>query len=97
MLVVFVWCGVVWCTEVAALLRLGELNRHTASTKMNDQSSRSHAIFTITCTQTRSVGAAGPDGSGKGSGSGGGTGLVNTVVSKVNLVDLAGSEVRAPL
>lgn len=68
--------------ECTALLRLGELNRHTASTKMNDSSSRSHAIFSLTCTQTRSVrgGAAG--------------GVVNTVVSKINLVDLAGSEVN---
>ncbi|KAK8189309.1 P-loop containing nucleoside triphosphate hydrolase protein [Phyllosticta capitalensis] len=33
--------------DVARLMRTGDLNRTTASTKMNDTSSRSHAVFTI--------------------------------------------------
>ncbi|XP_059148242.1 kinesin-like protein KIF16B [Physella acuta] len=35
------------------LMKRGNLNRTTASTNMNDVSSRSHAIFTITFTQAR--------------------------------------------
>lgn len=34
-------------------LKLGALSRTTASTQMNVQSSRSHAIFTIHLCQTR--------------------------------------------
>ena len=33
--------------ECLELLRLGELNRHYAETKMNHQSSRSHTIFRL--------------------------------------------------
>ena len=38
-------------TGVACLLTAGNSLRATASTKMNDSSSRSHAIFTLTMTQ----------------------------------------------
>lgn len=55
---------------------MGSRHRATASTDMNATSSRSHAIFTITVTQT----TADADGT------------EHTKVSKVNLVDLAGSE-----
>lgn len=36
---------------IAALLQAGNSQRATASTKMNDTSSRSHAIFTLVMTQ----------------------------------------------
>lgn len=39
--------------ETLKCLRLGALGRTTASTNMNDQSSRSHAIFTMHIEQTR--------------------------------------------
>lgn len=38
-------------TSIAALLETGNTQRATASTKMNDKSSRSHAIFTLVLTQ----------------------------------------------
>lgn len=34
-------------SDVERLMRLGDVNRTTAATKMNDTSSRSHAVFTI--------------------------------------------------
>jgi len=37
--------------DIDELLQLGNANRTTAATHMNDHSSRSHAIFTITFTQ----------------------------------------------
>ncbi|KAK5640171.1 hypothetical protein RI129_010982 [Pyrocoelia pectoralis] len=36
-------------SEAAQLLAMGSLNRHTGETKQNRYSSRSHAIFTLTC------------------------------------------------
>lgn len=41
--------------EMAACLEQGSLSRATGSTNMNNQSSRSHAIFTITLEQMRKV------------------------------------------
>nr|XP_010906553.1 kinesin-like protein KIN-4A isoform X1 [Elaeis guineensis] len=41
--------------EMAACLEQGSLNRATGSTNMNNQSSRSHAIFTITLEQMRKL------------------------------------------
>ena len=41
--------------SIATLLEAGNLHRATASTKMNDTSSRSHAIFTLVVTQVRHV------------------------------------------
>ena len=38
-------------TGIAALLSAGNSLRATASTRMNESSSRSHAIFTLTTTQ----------------------------------------------
>lgn len=52
----------------------GNTHRTTASTKMNDVSSRSHAIFTITFVQA---------GLSEGN-------MPSETVSKVHLVDLAG-------
>lgn len=37
--------------DVEELMEAGNINRTTASTSMNDVSSRSHAIFTINFTQ----------------------------------------------
>lgn len=41
--------------EMAACLEQGSLSRATGSTNMNNQSSRSHAIFTITLEQMRKI------------------------------------------
>ncbi|CAM9700565.1 unnamed protein product, partial [Hapterophycus canaliculatus] len=61
------------------VLSQGVLNRTTASTLMNTVSSRSHAVFTITLTQTLKD-EADPEGDPQ------------TVTSKLTFVDLAGSE-----
>ncbi|KAF1982423.1 kinesin-domain-containing protein [Aulographum hederae CBS 113979] len=37
--------------DIERLMQIGDLNRTTASTKMNDTSSRSHAVFTLTLKQ----------------------------------------------
>lgn len=66
--------------QVLRWLRKGNAERHTAATKMNDRSSRSHAILVLHIAQMR----LGDDG-GEG-------GSVSRVTSKLNLVDLAGSE-----
>jgi kinesin family protein 5 len=39
-------------TEVYEIMKVGNANRSTASTAMNDQSSRSHSIFIMTVNQT---------------------------------------------
>ncbi|KAH1065580.1 hypothetical protein J1N35_030567 [Gossypium stocksii] len=72
--------------EMAACLEQGSLSRATGSTNMNNQSSRSHAIFTITLEQMRKLNPVSGDGS------------PNDIMSeeylcaKLHLVDLAGSE-----
>ncbi|KAK6278272.1 hypothetical protein POUND7_018595 [Theobroma cacao] len=73
--------------EMSACLEQGSLSRATGSTNMNNQSSRSHAIFTITLEQMHKLN---PVVSGDGS--------HNDIMSeeylcaKLHLVDLAGSE-----
>ena len=42
-------------SEIEELMERGNTNRTTASTNMNDTSSRSHAIFTIVFTQVKIV------------------------------------------
>lgn len=69
------------------LLQKGALNRTTASTNMNTQSSRSHAVFTLIIKQTRSVKNSNDDESVKEV-----SVDVQTVSSKFHFVDLAGSE-----
>lgn len=64
------------------LLKLGNKVRSTASTLMNDLSSRSHAVITLTLHQTRYEDEVG-DGIGNAS---------EQMTSNIKLVDLAGSE-----
>ncbi|EAN84692.1 putative kinesin-like protein [Trypanosoma cruzi] len=67
--------------EVLGLIEAGNRVRHTAATKMNDRSSRSHAIFMLLLREERSMQTA--------------TGQTITTAgknSRMNLVDLAGSE-----
>eukprot|EP00051_Salpingoeca_urceolata_P023712 m.408038 g.408038 ORF g.408038 m.408038 type:complete len:1477 (+) comp20142_c1_seq2:683-5113(+) len=62
---------------IAGLMVEGNQMRHTAATLMNDQSSRSHAVFTIVMTQRQKDVA---------------TKQTGEKVSRISLVDLAGSE-----
>lgn len=68
--------------ETLECLRLGTLSRSTASTQMNIQSSRSHAIFTLHIKQQRLV--VNPDDSYSNE--------FETLTAKFHFVDLAGSE-----
>lgn len=61
------------------LLRKGSAMRATGETKMNDISSRSHTIFTISMQKTLTRVSEGQK-------------IMETVSSKLNFVDLAGSE-----
>eukprot|EP01063_Lacrimia_lanifica_P011896 TRINITY_DN18562_c0_g1_i1.p1 TRINITY_DN18562_c0_g1~~TRINITY_DN18562_c0_g1_i1.p1 ORF type:complete len:1418 (+),score=391.76 TRINITY_DN18562_c0_g1_i1:95-4348(+) len=63
--------------QIAELLKLGNRTRHTGRTKMNERSSRSHAVLCLTITKSEWNKE---------------TGDSTDFVSKVNLVDLAGSE-----
>ncbi|RZC45234.1 hypothetical protein C5167_038182 [Papaver somniferum] len=66
--------------EMASFLSRGSLARATGSTNMNSQSSRSHAIFTISMEQRRSTCIPGDE-------------VGDDILSaKLHLVDLAGSE-----
>ncbi|KAB0801448.1 hypothetical protein PPYR_05802 [Photinus pyralis] len=67
--------------EALQCLRVGALSRTTASTQMNTQSSRSHAIFTLHIKQQRLV----QDDDGAGN-------EIETLSAKFHFVDLAGSE-----
>ncbi|KFO91703.1 Kinesin-like KIF27, partial [Buceros rhinoceros silvestris] len=74
--------------EVISLLESGNAARHTGTTQMNEHSSRSHAIFTISVCQKQSVESqknadAVQDSSWKS---------VQIIASKFHFVDLAGSE-----
>ncbi|XP_067941126.1 kinesin-like protein KIF14 [Watersipora subatra] len=65
--------------DIVKLLTLGNQQRATASTGMNDKSSRSHSVFTLHLTQHKRVEVE--------------ENLhEHSVVSKISLVDLAGSE-----
>uniref|UniRef100_A0A673CGU6 Kinesin-like protein KIF21A n=1 Tax=Sphaeramia orbicularis TaxID=375764 RepID=A0A673CGU6_9TELE len=67
--------------EMMQCLKLGALSRTTASTQMNVQSSRSHAIFTIHLCQVR---VCSPDNNNIDE--------FETLTAKFHFVDLAGSE-----
>ncbi|KAK7263173.1 hypothetical protein RJT34_30758 [Clitoria ternatea] len=73
--------------EMAAYLEQGSLSRATGSTNMNHQSSRSHAIFTITLEQMRKLHSFSTisDTSDEDMGE-------EYLSAKLHLVDLAGSE-----
>eukprot|EP00659_Diplonema_papillatum_P000368 gene368-525_t len=63
--------------QIAELLKIGNKTRHTSRTKMNERSSRSHAVFGLTITRTEWEKDSGDS---------------TEWISRVNLVDLAGSE-----
>jgi len=65
--------------DICNLMKKGEAYRVTASTKLNDISSRSHAVFIIVIEQMTMAGNNNREGSA-------------IKVGKLNLVDLAGSE-----
>ncbi|XP_054041291.1 kinesin-like protein KIF27 [Rissa tridactyla] len=74
--------------EVLSLLESGNAARHTGTTQMNEHSSRSHAIFTISICQKQSTESqkntdTAQDSSWKS---------VQVIASKFHFVDLAGSE-----
>jgi len=62
--------------DLRQVMEVGQKNRSVASTKMNNESSRSHSIFTITI-ETAETGTDAKD---------------HIRVGKMNMVDLAGSE-----
>ena len=62
--------------EIEQIMKVGSKNRHVAATQMNEESSRSHSIFTIVI-ETSEKGIDGAQ---------------HIRVGKLNLVDLAGSE-----
>ncbi|XP_054836324.1 kinesin-like protein KIF14 [Eublepharis macularius] len=65
--------------DIQSWLQLGNKQRATAATGMNDKSSRSHSVFTLVMTQTKT------DIVGKEE-------CEHRIISRVNLIDLAGSE-----
>lgn len=73
--------------EMSSYLEQGSLNRATGSTNMNNQSSRSHAIFTITLEQMHKIDPAFP-----GNGNLSESMTEEYLCAKLHLVDLAGSE-----
>ncbi|XP_077373306.1 kinesin-like protein KIF21A isoform X4 [Festucalex cinctus] len=83
--------------EMMQCLKLGALSRTTASTQMNVQSSRSHAIFTIHLCQVRVCASPdnqedGDDGDNRVSNGNGDMDEYETLSAKFHFVDLAGSE-----
>ncbi|XP_060732777.1 kinesin-like protein KIF14 [Tachysurus vachellii] len=65
--------------DVQTWLVLGNKQRATAATGMNDKSSRSHSVFTLVMTQTKTELVEGEEHD-------------HRIISRINLVDLAGSE-----
>ncbi|KAM5185000.1 kinesin-like protein KIF27 isoform 4-T4 [Callospermophilus lateralis] len=76
-------CHVESVDEVMSLLEMGNAARHTGTTQMNEHSSRSHAIFTISICQVEKTMEASEDGSWYSH---------RHIISKFHFVDLAGSE-----
>ena len=70
-------------------MQRGALSRATASTKMNDLSSRSHAVFLIIVEQMSALEGEGEELRGRG---GDNEPPKAVRVGKLNLVDLAGCE-----
>uniref|UniRef100_A0A8C7YFZ1 Kinesin family member 21A n=1 Tax=Oryzias sinensis TaxID=183150 RepID=A0A8C7YFZ1_9TELE len=75
--------------EMMQCLKLGALSRTTASTQMNVQSSRSHAIFTIHLCQVR---VCASDNTNRVSNGNPEMDEYETLTAKFHFVDLAGSE-----
>ncbi|XP_034386858.1 kinesin-like protein KIF14 isoform X2 [Cyclopterus lumpus] len=65
--------------DIQGWLELGNKQRATAATGMNDKSSRSHSVFTLIMTQTQTEFVEGEE-------------HEHSITSRINLVDLAGSE-----
>ncbi|KAL1023324.1 hypothetical protein UPYG_G00039250 [Umbra pygmaea] len=65
--------------DIQVWLELGNKQRATAATGMNDKSSRSHSVFTLVLTQTKTETVEEED-------------HIHRITSRINLVDLAGSE-----
>ncbi|XP_070688470.1 kinesin-like protein KIF14 [Pempheris klunzingeri] len=66
-------------SDIQGWLKLGNKQRATAATGMNDKSSRSHSVFTLVMTQTQTEFVEGEEHD-------------HSITSRINLVDLAGSE-----
>ena len=76
--------------EIYGLMERGALQRATGSTRMNELSSRSHAVFIIIVENSK---IEDDHANGSGVGDGGVVEVRQSVkVGKLNLVDLAGSE-----
>ncbi|KAM4572802.1 kinesin-like protein KIF21A isoform 6-T6 [Odontesthes bonariensis] len=80
--------------EMLQCLKLGALSRTTASTQMNVQSSRSHAIFTIHLCQVRVCASDNQENENDNRVSNGNSEMdeYETLTAKFHFVDLAGSE-----
>ncbi|XP_056242793.1 kinesin-like protein KIF21A isoform X6 [Seriola aureovittata] len=80
--------------EMMQCLKLGALSRTTASTQMNVQSSRSHAIFTIHLCQVRVCASDNQENDSDNRVSNGNSEMdeYETLTAKFHFVDLAGSE-----
>ncbi|XP_028304606.1 kinesin-like protein KIF21A isoform X3 [Gouania willdenowi] len=80
--------------EMMQCLKLGALSRTTASTQMNVQSSRSHAIFTIHLCQVRVCASSNQENEPDNRVSNGNAEMdeYETLSAKFHFVDLAGSE-----
>lgn len=76
-------CQVESMDEVMSLLEMGNAARHTSTTQMNEHSSRSHAIFTISVCQAEKTPETAEDEEWYSH---------RHIVSKFHFVDLAGSE-----
>ncbi|XP_063153282.1 kinesin-like protein KIF14 [Candoia aspera] len=66
-------------SDIQNWLQLGNKHRATAATGMNDKSSRSHSVFTLVMTQTKTDIVEKKE-------------HEHRIISRVNLIDLAGSE-----
>ncbi|NWX83880.1 KIF14 protein, partial [Nothoprocta pentlandii] len=66
-------------SDIQSWLELGNKQRATAATGMNDKSSRSHSVFTLVMTQTKAESADEEQ-------------CDHRITSHINLIDLAGSE-----
>ncbi|XP_030583286.1 kinesin-like protein KIF14 isoform X2 [Archocentrus centrarchus] len=66
-------------SDIQGWLELGNKQRATAATGMNDKSSRSHSVFTLVMTQTKTELVEGEEHD-------------HSITSRINLIDLAGSE-----